>query len=65
MQCIDPAPDPATLKAHVSERLSSYKRPSKILIVDRLPAAATGKILKHKLLGTFADRLAALDAEEN
>lgn len=65
VQCIDPAPDPATLKAHVSERLSSYKRPSKILIVDRLPAAATGKILKHKLLGTFADRLAALDAEEN
>ncbi|MGR3625622.1 MAG: class I adenylate-forming enzyme family protein [Limimaricola sp.] len=65
VQCADPAPEPAALKAHVSERLSSYKRPSKILIVDRLPAAATGKILKHKLLGTFADRLAALDAEEN
>ncbi|EYD72551.1 class I adenylate-forming enzyme family protein [Limimaricola hongkongensis] len=65
VQCTDPAPAPAALKAHVSERLSSYKRPSKILIVDRLPAAATGKILKHKLLGTFADRLAALDAEEN
>ncbi|MGR3593206.1 MAG: class I adenylate-forming enzyme family protein [Limimaricola soesokkakensis] len=65
VQCTDPAPEPATLKAHVSERLSSYKRPSKILIVDRLPAAATGKILKHKLLGTFADRLAELDAEEN
>ncbi len=65
VQCTDPAPDPATLKTHVAERLSSYKRPSKILIVDRLPAAATGKILKHKLLGTFADHLAALDAEEN
>ena len=65
VQCAEPAPEPAALKAHVSERLSSYKRPSKILIVDRLPAAATGKILKHKLLGTFADRLAALDAEEN
>lgn len=64
VQCTDPVPEPATLKAHVSERLSSYKRPSKILIVDRLPAAATGKILKHKLLGVFADRLAALDAEE-
>ncbi|SDF22589.1 class I adenylate-forming enzyme family protein [Limimaricola pyoseonensis] len=64
VQCADPAPDAATLKAHVTGRLSSYKRPSKILIVDRLPAAATGKILKHKLLDAFADRLAALDAEE-
>ncbi|WP_420409820.1 class I adenylate-forming enzyme family protein [Hoeflea sp.] len=48
------------LQAFVSERLAGYKRPSRILLVDALPAAATGKILKHRLLGHFADRLAAL-----
>lgn len=52
------AVDAATLSAFLSDRLAGYKRPSRILIVDALPAAATGKILKHKLLSTFADRLA-------
>ncbi|SIS64981.1 Acyl-CoA synthetase (AMP-forming)/AMP-acid ligase II [Roseivivax lentus] len=46
-----------TLGRFVAERLSGYKRPSRILIVDALPAAATGKILKHKLLETFAEAL--------
>jgi len=31
--------------------LTSYKRPSEILVLDALPAASTGKILKHKLRG--------------
>ncbi|SDY46369.1 class I adenylate-forming enzyme family protein [Citreimonas salinaria] len=59
--CVPTAPgavDAETLRAFVAGRLSGYKRPSRILIVDALPAAATGKILKHKLLGTFG---AALD----
>ena len=30
-------------------QLTSYKRPSKIIILDALPATSTGKILKHKL----------------
>ena len=30
-------------------QLTSYKRPSKIVILDGLPATSTGKILKHKL----------------
>ena len=39
-------------------RLSGYKRPSQIILTLTLPAAPTGKLLKHKLLDTFADQLA-------
>ncbi|MBU6491959.1 MAG: AMP-binding protein [Burkholderiales bacterium] len=41
--------DEAALGAWASERLAPYKRPAEIRIVERLPAAATGKILKHRL----------------
>lgn len=37
------------LKSYSAELLTSYKRPSEILFLDVLPAASTGKILKHKL----------------
>ena len=47
----------ADLAAHVAERLSAYKRPSRIVIAANLPAAATGKILKHRLLAHFAAEL--------
>ena len=47
------------LGAFVAKRLAGYKRPSRIFIVDALPAAATGKILKHKFAAHFADLLAA------
>jgi acyl-CoA synthetase (AMP-forming)/AMP-acid ligase II len=40
---------PADLLAYAAERLAAYKRPGEIVIVDALPAAATGKILKGKL----------------
>ena len=52
--------DEATLKAHVATRLSPYKRPGLYVIADALPATPTGKILKHRLLDHFADRLPAL-----
>ncbi|MBR1215654.1 AMP-binding protein [Bradyrhizobium sp. JYMT SZCCT0180] len=39
----------ADLQAYVAEQLTSYKRPSEIVILDALPAASTGKILKNKL----------------
>ncbi|WP_204113768.1 class I adenylate-forming enzyme family protein [Shimia biformata] len=39
------------------ERLVAYKIPQHLFIVDALPAAATGKILKHKLLGHFSHLL--------
>jgi acyl-CoA synthetase (AMP-forming)/AMP-acid ligase II len=37
------------LQAHVAPQLTSYKRPSEIILLDALPATSTGKILKHKL----------------
>ena len=45
------------LRAFVKERLSGYKRPGQIIVATELPAAPTGKLLKHKLLGAFADQL--------
>ncbi|MGB3246079.1 MAG: class I adenylate-forming enzyme family protein [Sulfitobacter sp.] len=47
-----------TLRAFVAERLAGYKRPSRIILGTDLPAAPTGKILKHRLLAAFADQLA-------
>lgn len=37
------------LMAHVATELTSYKRPSEIILMDELPATSTGKLLKHKL----------------
>ncbi len=45
------------LRAFAAERLTGYKRPVRIILAMSLPAAPTGKILKHKLLETFADQL--------
>ena len=49
--------DERDLRAFLGDKLASYKLPSRIVIVDSLPSAASGKVLKHKLLDTFADRL--------
>ncbi|KIN63442.1 Long-chain-fatty-acid-CoA ligase [Sulfitobacter noctilucicola] len=49
--------DPDELRRFVAERLAGYKRPSQIVLATSLPAAPTGKLLKHKLLDTFADQL--------
>jgi long-chain acyl-CoA synthetase len=40
---------PAELMAYAGEQLTSYKRPSEIIVLDALPASSTGKILKHRL----------------
>jgi acyl-CoA synthetase (AMP-forming)/AMP-acid ligase II len=37
------------LMAYAGRHLTSYKRPCEIVVLDVLPAASTGKILKHKL----------------
>jgi acyl-CoA synthetase (AMP-forming)/AMP-acid ligase II len=37
------------LMAHIGPLLTSYKRPSEIILMDALPATSTGKLLKHKL----------------
>jgi acyl-CoA synthetase (AMP-forming)/AMP-acid ligase II len=39
----------AELMAFLNPQLTSYKRPSEIILLDALPATSTGKILKHKL----------------
>ncbi|WGD56898.1 class I adenylate-forming enzyme family protein [Bradyrhizobium sp. CB1650] len=37
------------LMTHIAPQLTSYKRPSEIILMDALPATSTGKLLKHKL----------------
>lgn len=45
------------LKAHLKDRLAPYKHPARIILTDALPAASTGKILKHQLVDTFQNDL--------
>jgi long-chain acyl-CoA synthetase len=51
------APDAVELRDFVAQRLAGYKRPVQIVMATALPAAPTGKILKHRLLDVFADQL--------
>jgi long-chain acyl-CoA synthetase len=37
------------LMAHAARELTSYKRPSEMVILNSSPAASTGKGLKHKM----------------
>ena len=53
----DPVILVSTLAAHAAARLSAYKRPTRIILTGALPAAATGKVLKHRLVAHFADLL--------
>jgi acyl-CoA synthetase (AMP-forming)/AMP-acid ligase II len=39
----------ADLQRHAAERLAPYKRPQHVLIIDKMPASPTGKILKTAL----------------
>ena len=43
--------------AFVRPQLTSYKRPSEIIVLDALPATSTGKILKHKLAESLRARV--------
>jgi acyl-CoA synthetase (AMP-forming)/AMP-acid ligase II len=43
------APSEAELRAWAAQRLAPYKRPARIVMLDALPAAANGKVLKHVL----------------
>jgi len=53
------ATTPADLMAHAARLLAPYKRPSEIIMLDTLPAASTGKILKHRLAYVARDRAIA------
>ena len=50
-------PEVEDLRTFAAQRLAGYKRPSQIIVSTTLPAAPTGKILKHKLLAEFAGQL--------
>ena len=45
------------LRAFVRDRLAGYKRPARYVFAQSLPAAPTGKILKHKLIESFPEDL--------
>ena len=47
--------DTAELEEMARAELAPYKRPAEYHVLAALPAAATGKILKHKLLDTLKD----------
>ncbi|WP_280287336.1 hypothetical protein [Pseudomonas sp. BN417] len=50
LQVADPDSfDAGGMTAFLADRLSPYKRPMEIRVLATLPAAATGKILKHEL----------------
>jgi long-chain acyl-CoA synthetase len=48
--------DMAQLQAWLKANLSPYKIPSEIVVLDQLPAAATGKVLKKELQQRAAQR---------
>jgi long-chain acyl-CoA synthetase len=37
------------LKEFAARSLTAYKRPTEVVVLQALPAAANGKVLKHKL----------------
>lgn len=49
----DDRPEVADLMRFVRAQLAGYKCPAQIVLTEALPAAPTGKILKHKLLEQF------------
>ncbi len=50
-------PEVAELIRFVRQQLAGYKCPSQIVLTEALPAAPTGKILKHRLLEQFSTDL--------
>ena len=41
--------DAGAIAAFAAERLAPYKRPAEVIVMERLPAAASGKLLKGRL----------------
>ncbi|MEM8852869.1 MAG: AMP-binding protein [Pseudomonadota bacterium] len=56
------AVEESPLKDWLHDRLVAYKVPQHIFLVEDFPTAATGKILKHKLIDHFSQTIAARDA---
>jgi acyl-CoA synthetase (AMP-forming)/AMP-acid ligase II len=47
------APEPAELIAHVAQRLASYKKPARVIVVDEIPRLPSGKALRRVLKEKF------------
>ena len=47
------------IRERLVERLAAYKIPSRIIIVDKIPKGATGKLQRIGLAEKFADQLGA------
>jgi acyl-CoA synthetase (AMP-forming)/AMP-acid ligase II len=45
--------DPAELIALVGDKLASYKRPSRVVLVDEIPRLPSGKVLRRVLKERF------------
>ncbi len=56
----------AELQAHLALSLAPYKRPSELIVMQALPSAATGKILKQRLreLAQHDTSAAAIDGQK-
>lgn len=48
-------PDTDDLRAYIARTLAPYKRPSTLVLTEKLPATVTGKILKHRLLSDVVE----------
>ncbi|MBZ0129736.1 MAG: AMP-binding protein [Rhodobacteraceae bacterium] len=48
----------ADVKDWLKDHLAAYKVPQRVLVVEEFPVAPSGKILKHRLIPTFAAQLA-------
>lgn len=55
----------ADLKDWARQRLAPYKVPAQVIVADALPQAATGKILKNKLLEFFSTELEEKERNEH
>ena len=51
----------AELQTWLRQRLVAYKLPQHLFLVDSFPTAATGKILKHRLVAHFDELIRARD----
>jgi len=54
----DASIDPGGLPEHLSASLSSYKIPTRVLVVDRIPRNAIGKALRREMPKQLASQLA-------
>jgi fatty-acyl-CoA synthase len=55
----DDPPGEAEIVEWCRERLASYKKPSRVVLIDELPRNASGKVLKFQLRETYSEQPAA------